>query len=85
LEPHSVYPCLFPVKVIGECSERFVADVLSVMERYAGDWSDHDIARRRSRGGKYLSLTIRFTAQSRDQLEKLYAELNAQERVILVL
>ena len=83
--PPTLYPCLFPMKIIGECSPEFEAEVLSVMQRHVGDLTSESVGRKHSRGGKYLSLTIRFTAQSREHVEQVYAELNARERVLLVL
>jgi putative lipoic acid-binding regulatory protein len=85
VKAQSIYPCLFPVKVIGESSPEFEAAVLSVMSGYVEDMSKETIGRRTSAGGKYLSLTIRVVARNLEYLEKLYAELNAQEKVILVI
>lgn len=38
-----------------------------------------------SRGGKYLSVRIRFTATSLGQLETVYQALRSQERVLYTL
>jgi putative lipoic acid-binding regulatory protein len=81
----SLYPCDFPVKVIGFPCAEFEADVLSVMRIFAGEVREQDISRRTSAGGKYLSLTIRIVARSRAHLDQLYAELNAREKVIMVI
>jgi putative lipoic acid-binding regulatory protein len=81
----SVYPCLFPVKVIGEHGPEFEAAVLAVMSGYVEDLSEEKIRRRTSGGGKYLSLTIRVVARNLEHLEKLYAELNARDEVIMVI
>jgi putative lipoic acid-binding regulatory protein len=80
-----IYPCDFPIKVIGIPCAEFEADVLSVMRNSAGEIRDQDVSRRSSAGGKYLSLTVRITARSRAHLDQLYAELNARENVILVM
>jgi putative lipoic acid-binding regulatory protein len=81
----SLYPCDFPVKVIGFPCAEFEADVLSVMRAFAGEVREQDVSRRTSAGGKYLSLTIRIVARSREHLDRLYAELIARERVIMVI
>jgi putative lipoic acid-binding regulatory protein len=80
-----LYPCLFPVKIIGKTGLAFETDVLSVMRRHVDDLAEEKIGRTESSGGKYLSLTIYINAQSREHLEQVYAELNARESVILVL
>jgi putative lipoic acid-binding regulatory protein len=38
-----------------------------------------------SRGNKYLSITVTFIAQSKDQLNTLYEELNEHELVVMTL
>jgi putative lipoic acid-binding regulatory protein len=81
----SLYPCDFPVKIVGIPCAEFEDDVLSVMRNFAGEIREQDISRRSSTGGKYLSLTIRITARSRAHLDQLYAELNAREKVIFVI
>jgi putative lipoic acid-binding regulatory protein len=81
----SLYPCDFPVKIIGFPCAEFEADVLSVMRAFAGEVKEQDVSRRTSAGGKYLSLTIRIVARSRAHLDQLYAELNARDRVIMVI
>jgi uncharacterized protein len=80
-----LYPCEFPMKIIGIPCEEFEAGVLAIMRAHIGEIREADFGRRASSGGKYLSLTIRITAQSREHLDRLYAELNAHEKVIMVL
>jgi putative lipoic acid-binding regulatory protein len=73
------------VKIVGIPCAEFEADVLSVMRTFAGEIREQDISSRSSANGKYLSLTIRIVARSRAHLDRLYAELNAREKVILVM
>lgn len=80
-----IYPCEYPIKVIGEYSLEFETGVLSVMTGHVENLSAEKIGRHISAGGKYLSLTFHIVAKNREHLEKLYAELNAQEKVILVI
>lgn len=80
-----IYPCVFPVKIIGECCSEFESNVFSVMNRYVKDLCAEQIGRRTSKGGKYLSLTINIMARDREHIEKIYAELIAQEKVIIVI
>lgn len=80
-----LYPCRYPIKVIGEYDLEFESGVLSVMAGHVDDLPEHDIGRNISSGGRYLSLTFHIVAHSREHLEKLYAELNAQEKVLMVI
>jgi putative lipoic acid-binding regulatory protein len=81
----SLYPCDFPVKIIGIPGAEFEAEVLAIVRTHAGDFKEEDVSRRTSAGGKYISLTVRIVARSREHLDQLYAELNARESVIMVL
>ena len=80
-----VYPCEYPIKVIGEYCLAFETGVLAVMTGHVENVTAEKIGRTISSGGKYLSLTFRIVARNREHLEKLYAELKAQEKVILVI
>ncbi|WP_363324741.1 DUF493 domain-containing protein [uncultured Anaerolinea sp.] len=40
---------------------------------------------RLSREDRYLSVTVSFTASSRVQLNAIYAELQSQQRVLMVI
>jgi hypothetical protein len=80
-----LYPCNYPIKVIGEYCLEFERDVLSVMTGEMGEIPQEAVGRNISAGGKYLSLTFHIVARSREHLERLYAELNAREKVIMVI
>jgi putative lipoic acid-binding regulatory protein len=43
------------------------------------------VTRRLSSGGKYLAVTATIIAESRAQLDDIYRDLNAQERVVMAL
>ncbi len=81
----SLYPCDFPVKVVGFPRANFEADVMAIIRTHAGGLKEEDVSRKTSAGGKYISLTVRIVARNREQLDKLYAELNAQDAVIMVI
>jgi putative lipoic acid-binding regulatory protein len=68
-ESQSIYPCVFPIKVVGECSAEFETAVLSIMRGYVEELSMEKIGRKTSAGGKYLSLTIYVNAESREYLD----------------
>ena len=80
-----LYPCEYPIKVIGEYGLEFETGVLAVMSGHIENLDPRSIGRNLSSGGKYLSLTFRIVARNREHLERLYAELNAQEKVLMVI
>jgi hypothetical protein len=81
------FPCEFPIKVMGTTSgEDFYGLVVDIVRRHCHhDLTEKAVSVRHSTGGKYVSVTVTFTAQSRAQLDALYAELSAHERVKMVL
>ncbi len=78
------FPCLFPIKVMGLNSDAFTAAVLSTFRNHLGT-AQFTQCSRLSSGGKYLSITVTFMAQSQEQLNAIYAELKLNELVVMTL
>ncbi len=85
--PESIleFPCSFPLKVMGKDADDFEAVVIAIIRRHVPNLSDSAITRRPSEGGKYLSITATFTAESREQLDALYRELSSHSQVLMLL
>lgn len=83
-KPPLQFPCTFPIKVMGLHTEAFAAAVLTIFHRHLAP-DQISYSSRLSGGNKYLSFTLTFTAQSREQLDALYGELNAHELVLMTL
>lgn len=79
------FPCSIPLKVIGRDENDFAAFVLETMRLHIPNLGPEAITPRPSRDGNYTSLTILFQAESREQLDRIYAELSRHERVLMVL
>ncbi len=77
------FPCEFPIKVMGVTSPNFEAIIVEIVQRHIG--SLNTVKSRHSKEGKYIAVTINFTAQSRPQLDALYMELTQHEMVKMVL
>lgn len=78
------FPCEFPLKVMGPNTEAFLSIVLAVFDKHVKP-SGYTVSRRLSSADKYLSLTVTFTAQSKEQLEAIYQELNDHKLVLMTL
>ncbi len=78
------FPCSFPVKVMGLNSDAFISEVLAIFRKHL-PIADFTYTSRPSSSGKYLSITITFTAISQDQLNMIYQELNNHELVVMTL
>ena len=80
-----LYPCLFPIKVIGMDNPEFEQSVLDVLSTFIGDIPQKELRKTSSKNGKYISLTIEVVATDRGFIEQIYKALNAQENVLMVL
>ncbi len=80
-----VFPCDFPLKVMGRAAPDFAALVHEIVTRHVGELEVDALRSRASRNGSYLAVTVTFEARSRAQLDRLYEELTAHERVLMVL
>lgn len=79
------FPTPFPLKAIGVGIDDFEALVIDIVRRHVALFDDSAVSRRLSAGGKYLAVTVTFVAESKAQLDALYLELSAHERVVMLL
>ena len=80
-----VFPCDFPLKVMGRNVEGFADAVAAVVLRHAPDFDAAALQVRASARGSYLSCTCVERARSREQLDALYRELASHPLVRVVL
>ena len=80
-----VYPCDFPIKILGHTRAGFAQSILEVVRRHAPEFDGAAMEMRSSKRGKYLSLTCVIRARSREQLDGLYRELCDHPMVVMVL
>ncbi|MDT8448740.1 MAG: DUF493 domain-containing protein, partial [Wenzhouxiangellaceae bacterium] len=79
------FPCRFPVKAMTHAREQALEQVLDVMSGH-GAQPDRDSVRiRPSRNGHYQSITVEIRAESRRQLEAVYAALRELDIVVMTL
>ncbi len=79
------FPCRFPVKAIGPANRGLEALALEIVARHAPGTEETDVTVRPSRGGKWISVTIRIEAQSKGQLDAIYRDLSAEDLVVWAL
>jgi hypothetical protein len=79
------YPSAFPIKVMGENVDGFVAALTSVAHQFDPAFDAATVELRPSSGGKYLGVTLTVTATSREQLDELYRTLSTHPMVKVVL
>ena len=79
------FPCEFPIKIIGNNHPGYQANMVAILLKHVPDLIMDTIGAKESSGGKYLSVSAHFTAQSRAQVDDLYRELTAHPDVKWVL
>ena len=79
------FPCEFPIKAMGQTGEQLELAVIDIVRRHAPELREDAIKTRPSANGKYISITVTITAQSRAQLDAIYMELTACEHVLMAL
>ena len=85
LVPLMNFPCVFPVKVMGANQDDFERLVIEIIQKHASISPNEVVTARLSRNGRYLSVTVHVNAKSQDQLDAIYRELSAHERVLMML
>jgi putative lipoic acid-binding regulatory protein len=79
------YPVLFPLKVLGTDEPDFEDFVIEIVRRHIPELLEENITSRLSNGNKYRSVNFEFIAESRAQVDALYAELSSHKRVLMIL
>jgi uncharacterized protein len=80
-----IYPCAFPIKVMGAKVDGFVHAITAVAHEFDPAFDAKTLELRESKGGNYLGITITITATSREQLDELYRTLSTHPMVKMVL
>ena len=73
--PKIVFPCSYPVKVLGRAGDTFHGAVLSIFDRHAPGFSRDDVVIKDSKKGTFQSITVTIEAQSEAQLRLIHEDL----------
>lgn len=79
------FPCEFPIKAMGKTGEELEIAVMDIINRHVTDLSEGAVKMNASKGGKFVSITVTITAQSKAHLDGIYYELTACEHVLFAL
>lgn len=79
------FPCTFPIKAMGRSDGDFESIVSDIVFRHAQLSEGEQVRARPSGSGNYLSVTITITAESREQLDRIYQDLTDCDRVLMAL
>lgn len=84
-EPLYTFPMPILLKVLGADQDEFAALVLAIVRQHAPEIDASALSQRQSSAGKYVSVTVSFTAHSCPQLNAIYQALGAHPRILMVL
>ena len=76
------FPCEFPIKAMGKTGDQLETAVLEIINRHVPDLPEGAVKFATSKGGKYTSITITITAQSKQHLDGIYLDLTSCEHVL---
>lgn len=79
------FPCQFPIKIMGKKEDNFDAVVVEIIRRHIPERQDFIVKSRLSRNARYMSVTVTINATSKAQLDNIYMDLTAHEKVIMAL
>ena len=77
------FPCEYAVKAMGIAEPGFDALIVEIVQRHCKSVREGAVSTRESRNGKYLSVTVAVEAQSFDQLNAIYKDLTAHDKVLM--
>ena len=76
-----VFPCEYPVKAMGENTNKFLQEMLFIAQKHCPDTNEAHVRTNQSKTGKYQSVTITVQIESRTHLENLYFEMKSHKDV----
>ena len=83
--PIQNFPDTYSIKAVGEDTDDFAGFALTVVRDIITEHDSITHYSRTSRNGKYLSVTISFTAKNQQQLDEVFEKMSAHDRVVWVL
>jgi len=79
------FPFYIPLKAIGKDHDNYVQFVVDTISEFIIDLHPEEVSIKPSNGGKYIAVTVPFTAQSRIQLDEIYQKLNQDPRTVFLI
>ncbi len=79
------FPCEFPLKIMGKNKPELLDFVKSVLPKHVPDISAKAYAYKTSKQGRFMSITVTFTATSKEQLDNIYTEITVSDLALYVI
>ncbi|RDH91870.1 MAG: DUF493 domain-containing protein [endosymbiont of Seepiophila jonesi] len=79
------FPCEFSIKAVGRAEPGFDLLVVEMIRNHVPNLHEGAVKSRSSKGGKWISVTVTIQASSKDQLDAIYLDFTAHEKVVMAL
>jgi hypothetical protein len=79
------FPARFPVKAMGKADQDIRQALIDVLNACNTKFQSYDISENTSSSGKYTSITVYITAESRKQLDDIYEGLQDRPEIVMTL
>lgn len=83
--PKIVFPCDYPIKVIGDAAPDFKEYVIQCVKQHAPDLDIDKIEVNNSKNARFLSVRLWIVATGESQLQQIFNDLKASGRVHMVI
>jgi putative lipoic acid-binding regulatory protein len=80
-----IYPCKFPLKAVGLNEDGFFEMVVETVSRHIPGLEGYHFSSRYSNQDKYISVSVTFIAESREQVDSLYLEMSENKKILMIL
>jgi hypothetical protein len=77
------FPCDYQIKAMGIDDGEFHEVVIAIVRRHCEKVHEDSLRTRASNAGKYVSVSIMIEASSREQLDAIYDDLTAHDKVLM--
>ena len=79
------FPCMLPIKVMGEVHDEFTSTVIKIIKQKNKDFDPSTIEMKGSSEGRYISLTCFVYVTSKPELDDIYRSLSTHPMIKVVL
>ena len=77
------FPCEYQIKAMGIDDGSFHEVVIEIIRRHCDKVDEDSVRTRPSSAGRYISVSIVIEASSREQLDAIYDDLTAHDKVLM--
>ena len=79
------FPCEFNLKIFGKAESNLEIIILPILTKYVDDLKEGSLSTKESKNNKFISITVSFQANSKEQLDNIYREITKHPDVIMAL